>query len=225
MDLLGEQLPNVAGETRRGLMKTINSIAELIRKLLVAKSDSATVVACFHAVDAIASTMCPGEESALTLIVPVALGYVRDGRCVPEALTALHSSMYVRIILDDTRHTNDFVCRVKLGPRVIPYFKDAVSVCVGVLRHADSTETASENDDALPASSALGILQALLSSIPRFWSNSELSQVIDLYLDNQSSELGNFMKAISKKAQSKILLPLLADMWSPLSTSRNKVRR
>ncbi|TCD67119.1 snoRNA-binding rRNA-processing protein utp10 [Steccherinum ochraceum] len=203
LDLLGEQLPKVAAETRSGLVKIITSILELIRKLLVAKSDTTIVIASFHAVDAVASTMCPGEESALGSIVPIALGYVRDDKCVPEALTALHTSV------------------VKLGPRVIPYFKDAVRACIGVLRRADDSDT-SADDDASPTSSALGILQALLSSIPKFWSNFELSQVIDLYLDSQTPELASFLKTVSKRAQPKVLLPLLADIWSTLSTSRNK---
>ena len=111
--------------------------------------------------------------------------------------------------------------RHKLGPRVIPHFKDCVSVCVDVLRDADAMDT---SDDDRPSSTiALNVMQTLLSAIPKFWSNSELLQVINLYLDDPSTELVSFMKALAKKAQLKLLLPLLSDVWTSLSSSRNKV--
>lgn len=111
--------------------------------------------------------------------------------------------------------------RLKLGPRVIPYFKDSVSVCIEILRDEDDIDNSDE--DASSSSTALNILQGLLSSIPKFWSHAELLQVVNLYLDIQSSDLSTFMKAVSKKAQSKVLLPLLSDTWLSLSTDRNEV--
>lgn len=80
------------------------------------------------------------------------------------------------------------------------------------------------SEDDLPSSTiALNVMQTLLSSIPKFWSNAELLQVINLYLDDPSAEIASFMKALSKKAQLKLLLPLLSDVWTSLSSSRNKV--
>lgn len=93
MGLLGDQLVNVAAETRGGMVKTIVKIVEYIRKLLNARPVESSVIAGFHAVDAVAKTMCSGEETILTSIVPVAISYVRDRKCTPQALATLHSLM------------------------------------------------------------------------------------------------------------------------------------
>ncbi|KAH8084910.1 armadillo-type protein [Cristinia sonorae] len=205
LELLGDQLANISAETRSGLVKSTVKIAENVRKLLLSKPDAAAAISGFHAVNAIANTMCTGEESILTSIVPVAVGYIRDSKCTVQALTALHS------------------LSVKLGPRVIPFFKDIVSTCVSVIRDLGVMDDL--DDDVSPTTTALNTLQALLTSIPKFWSNAELQQVVTLYLDNQTADLSTFMKAISKKAQSKILLPLMSEIWITLSTSRNETTR
>ncbi|THH26927.1 hypothetical protein EUX98_g7265 [Antrodiella citrinella] len=201
LELLSEQLSNVAKETRTDSVKTIVKITERARKLLASKPDILTTIASFHAVSAIANTMCSGEESVLTSVVPIAINYVREDKCTSQALMALLSLTH------------------QLGPRVIPYFKDIVSICVGAIRDV-SNETST--DDETLKTIPLGVLQALLKSIPKFWGTAELLQVINLYLSDQSPELSTFMKAISKKSQSKVILPLLCDLWSSLSSSRNK---
>ena len=72
-------------------MKTIIKVVEHIRKLLTAKPDAPLVISCLYAVDAIAQTMCMGEESVLTSVVPVCINLVREGNCTSLALTTLYT--------------------------------------------------------------------------------------------------------------------------------------
>ena len=100
---------------RTKVSKVIVKIVNSIKDTLLSKSvDESLVVASFQALNAITVSMCPGEESSLTTLVPVTMTYVREGRSVLAALNATSSLVN------------------KLGPRVIPYFKEIVSVSVGV---------------------------------------------------------------------------------------------
>jgi len=66
---------------------------------------------------------------------------------------------------------------------------------------------------------ALKTLQALFSTIPTFWGNIELGNVIQLHLDcrESGSSLDNvaaFVKTVAKKAPASVLLPTLFDAWA-----------
>ncbi|KAI0790983.1 hypothetical protein C8Q75DRAFT_805854 [Abortiporus biennis] len=199
LDLLGTELANVNGDTRKELTLTIKSITVRIQGLL-SNADESLLSASFHALNAIAQTLCPGEEGSLTNTVPVINTCLKEHKSLSSALKTMLSLV------------------TKLGPRIIPYFKDIVKTCVGLLR-ADDLPGAT--------SSCVKILQALLSSIPKFWSASELNEVIELYLDSciatsspsRTEEITSLMKSTTKKSPPKVLIPLLCEMWAKLSTS------
>lgn len=71
-----------------------------------------------------------------------------------------------------------------------------------------------------PIPVALQILQDLLSSLPTFWSEAELIEVINLYLESCAldsatlSSLSSVMKTLSKRIPSKLLLPTICRVWS-----------
>jgi U3 small nucleolar RNA-associated protein 10 len=75
------------------------------------------------------------------------------------------------------------------------------------------------------------VFRALLNVIPTFWSTSELSQVVELYVDNCSSSpnirftsMTTLMKAIAKQAPAKVLLPTLCEIWPSVASASRGVR-
>lgn len=74
------------------------------------------------------------------------------------------------------------------------------------------------------------ILHGLLSSIPTFWDVGELNQVLTLYIDHcvstantPSSPMSTLMKAVTKRASSTSLLPVMVEMWTMLRISPDLV--
>lgn len=101
---------------------------------------------------------------------------------------------------------------VKLGPRIIPFFRTIISQSVAILRGPDSALL----DDAF------SILHGLLTSIPTFWGSGEVTQVVFLYMDLSSSQskslvsaLRSLSKSLAKRIPAKVLLLTLSDMWKP----------
>jgi len=83
---------------------------------------------------------------------------------------------------------------------------------------------------AVLSENAISTLQGLLKTIPVFWGNGELSQIIFLYMDqfsftsNASSlPVQTLTKSLAKKIPPKALLLTLIEIWSPLQSSRNLV--
>ena len=73
---------------------------------------------------------------------------------------------------------------------------------------------------------AISTLQGLLKTIPAFWGNGELSQIIFLYMDQFSFTsnplalpVQTLTKSLAKKIPPKTLLPTLIEIWSPLQSS------
>lgn len=104
-----------------------------------------------------------------------------------------------------------------MGPRIIPYFKDIIKECVGVLGNETSPGHAE----------SIGVLHALLTSIPNFWSSGDFLLIIELYLrqhvsaaQHNQAQLSSFVKALAKRAPSKVLLPTLCDLWSRLAADK-----
>lgn len=204
LELLGDNLAELKDASRTRVSKTVIKIIEATRKVLLSDVDESLVIASFHGLKGVVITMCPGEESALTSLVPVVVTYIRDDKSVASALDIMSSLV------------------VKLGPRIIPYFKDIVSVSVSVFH--------SEGLSVQALSTSLNILQALLHSIPKFWSKNELAQVLDVYLESSSSaarthvpEMATLMKAVAKKAPAKVLLPLLCETWTSVASADKEV--
>lgn len=128
--------------------------------------------------------------------------------------------------------------RSKLGPRIIPHFREIITLCVAVLRegttgrqHARSSSSNYNLDSPTAVGDAQSILLGLLSSIPSFWGTAELEQVVFLYLDHcatmtglPSALMSSLMKSVAKRAPSKVLLPAMVKLWPSLKTSGQTVR-
>lgn len=69
-----------------------------------------------------------------------------------------------------------------------------------------------------------------MKTIPAFWGRGEVSQIVLLYMDEQSSKLSSsgsgiskLNKSLAKKIPPKNLVPALLEMWDPLQGSKNLV--
>ncbi|KAJ7701560.1 hypothetical protein B0H17DRAFT_1195339 [Mycena rosella] len=194
LDLLAERLHNVASATRVKIIARINECVEEIRKLLLVHPDGPLAVSSYKALQSIAGTMSPGEEGSLTTLIPPVLAAIRGRKMAKPAMAALAP------------------LSVKLGPRLIPFFRDIVTQCVTLLR---------EGVEGM-ATETLNVLHGLLTSIPTFWGPAELTQVCKLYIDHYSSSaapLTSLMKTVAKRAPTGVLISALADMWPSLQAS------
>lgn len=82
--------------------------------------------------------------------------------------------------------------------------------------------------DIAASSDAVAVLQTLLTSIPNFWGNADLTQIIDLYLDSTGSAsqslaalIWTVVKAVVKRIPSKVLVPVLCEYWTALSSKED----
>ncbi|KAK7055439.1 U3 small nucleolar RNA-associated protein 10 [Favolaschia claudopus] len=199
LDLLGERLGDVASPTRQRITPRINACLEEMQRLLVLHSDGPLVASCYKALQAIASTMGPGEEGSLTEMVPPILTTVRGRKMALPAMAALAP------------------LSVKLGPRIIPFFRDIVTQCVALLQDGLSAV----------ATEALNVLHGLLTSIPTFWGPAELTQVLKLCVDHRTSSqtpLTGLMKMVSKRAPTATIISALTDLWPSLQESPHTER-
>lgn len=125
---------------------------------------------------------------------------------------------------------------MKLGPRIIPFFKDIVSKSISLLSSTDNGENTSLVallilsifEAVLEKTSA--VLHGLLTSIPAFWGPDALTQMVNVYMDHYKVTSGSpkapvssLMRVISKNVPAKLLLPSLLDNWVATSTSKNLV--
>ena len=74
------------------------------------------------------------------------------------------------------------------------------------------------------------MLQGLLTSIPKFWSKAELTQVLNAYFESSSSvsknhtpQMSSLIRAVTKKAPAKVLLPLFSEMWTDIAARSDEV--
>jgi U3 small nucleolar RNA-associated protein 10 len=122
------------------------------------------------------------------------------------------------------------VQRQRLGPRIIPHFREIVTECVSVLHEGLQGTTnvicsyglcLRLSSGALMLDDSLSVLQGLLASIPTFWGNGEVTQIIKLHVDLSSSSrsepMVNLTKLLAKKAPAKVLLPALCTLWPDVS--------
>ncbi|KAJ3898549.1 armadillo-type protein [Lentinula edodes] len=217
LSLFSTRLPRIAVSVRQGPVSVvILKICGIVHKVLLshqpkhstAPTTTTTITtSAFNAIRAIGSTLCSGEESAVTALVPLLVGAV-DVKSNPENVV----SAAVRALI---------TLPSKLGPRLIPYLRDIVSRAVNVFREGPEGLT----EDTVQ------LLHNLLTAIPTFWSTTELNHVIKLYLDHCGGGstakspavqvVSNFMRSIAKKAPSKVLLPTLCDIWRSLEIAPN----
>ncbi|KAL0575096.1 snoRNA-binding rRNA-processing protein utp10 [Marasmius crinis-equi] len=196
LDLLYLRLPRISNTVRQSVVPSIVKIAENIQKLLSQQPEKSIIVHAFKAVESVGSTMAPGEESCLTNLVSFLVSASKDRDLGVSAMSALAT------------------LPPKLGPRLIPFFREIVSQAVAVLREA-------EKDLAV---ATVKVLHGLLLSIPSFWSSVELGLVLKLSLDPEVSlhlrdDTVALVKAITKRAPSKTLLPTVCELWPSIERS------
>ncbi|KAJ6464259.1 hypothetical protein C8R47DRAFT_1180243 [Mycena vitilis] len=194
LDLLSERLPEVANATRLKITARVSATVDEIRKLLLLHPDGPLAASSYRALKSIASTMSPGEEGSLTTMVPSVLAAIRGRKMAIPAMAALAP------------------LSVKLGPRLIPFFRDIVTQCVTLL-HDGVKDVASET---------LNVLHGLLTGIPTFWGPGELTQVSKLYIDLYASSeapLTTLMKTVAKRAPTAVLISALTDMWPSVQST------
>ncbi|KAF8192665.1 hypothetical protein K438DRAFT_2017867 [Mycena galopus ATCC 62051] len=194
LDLLSERLHNVASGTRLKITTRVNASVEEIRKLLLLHPDGPLAASSYKALQSVGATMSPGEEGSLTKMVSPILSAIRGRKMAAPAMAALAP------------------LSIKLGPRLIPFFRDIVVQCVTLLQE-DVEEVATET---------LNVLHGLLTSIPTFWGPAELTQVSKLYIEHHASSetpLTTLMKTVAKRAPTGVLISALADMWPSLQAS------
>ncbi|KAI0651200.1 hypothetical protein C8Q79DRAFT_1004507 [Trametes meyenii] len=201
-DLFSNRLTEVAEKTRRALTPSIVQIVDRARSIL-SDAQETPARSALGAVATISDTLSPGEEGSLAGTIPLILSAVRQTSTRASALQALLS------------------LSSKLGPRSIPYLKDIVKQCVLRAREAIIGDT-----DPAFVTPAVQTMRNLLTSIPTFWGEPELIQVIELYLDSseastsESTDMALLMKTISKRASPAVLLPTLCNMWEATVVSQ-----
>ncbi|KAG5637085.1 hypothetical protein H0H81_005818 [Sphagnurus paluster] len=193
LDLLSERLPQVSERTRLALVPAIAKIIGVIGELLCSHTVEAISVASFKALRSIGLSLCPGEESALAETIPFILKSIRGRNATVPAICALSP------------------LPGKIGPRIIPYFREIVSESVALIREGSATNL----EDIYP------VLNGLLSNIPNFWGAAEITQLITLCIDYCESTLNtpspamtSLMKVMAKRAPAGVLLPSMIDLWN-----------
>ncbi|KAJ7582775.1 hypothetical protein C8J56DRAFT_230499 [Mycena floridula] len=199
LELLGDRLPRVSDKVRREISPSVITITETIRMLLTAQPEETIFSGAFKALTAIAMTGCSGEENSMIAVIPLVLAAVRSRKSSTSAMAVLAA------------------LPAKLGPRLLPFFREIVTDCVAILREG----VAEWIDDASAT------LSSLLISIPTFWGTTELTQILSLCFELHGSKstkaestVGPLMKAVSKRVPSKVLLSTMSDMWPLVQQSR-----
>ncbi|KAG6902641.1 hypothetical protein C0995_013766 [Termitomyces sp. Mi166 len=198
LDLLSERLSQVTEKTRQTAVPTIVKIINLIRGLLTSRINESLTRAAYKALRSIGLSMCLGEESSLTEAIPLILVSIRGRTATAAALSALSP------------------LPTKLGPRIIPHFRDIVTETVAIIREDASAVT----------EDAYSVLHGLLTSIPTFWGAREVTQIVTLHMDHcvSTSNAGSpamlsLVKALAERAPSNVLLPALIDLWTSFTAS------
>ncbi|GLB44223.1 putative U3 small nucleolar RNA-associated protein 10 [Lyophyllum shimeji] len=199
LDLLSERLPQVSEKTRRAVVPVIRKIIGAIVDLLTSSQANDTLTsAAFKALRYIGLSLCAGEESTVAETIPLILASIKGRKAAGPAMSALSP------------------LPTKIGPRIIPYFREIISESVSIIREG----TAGTLEDTY------GVLLGLLTSIPTFWGRGELTQAVTVYVDHYASTSSSppsvmlsLMKAIAKRAPADVLLPALIDMWPSVKVS------
>ncbi len=110
----------------------------------------------------------------------------------------------------------------------MPFFREIVGQCVALLqeglqgkRFTELRSFVSEFDFQDLSNDTTSVLHGLLTSLSPFWAASEISQVVLLYINQHKNDdsLAGFVKALTKRAPEKILIPTLPQIWSSLLKS------
>ncbi|KDQ54552.1 hypothetical protein JAAARDRAFT_135194 [Jaapia argillacea MUCL 33604] len=225
LDLISTRFESVSEATRRTMTSTINDLITRVGAI-VSRQDMQTDALRLSGLDALRSicgSSCPGEENALTNTVPIVIQCLRNELSMPKAISVLH------LVKSADLHLSG-----RLGPRIIPQFREIVQSSMQIVNRVLATKTGARGcrmvitlltHPTLPGttsqvlSDALAVQVELLKSIPTFWGIVEISQVVNTYLDHYtlrpSADLDGLKavtKALVKRLPAKTLLPALFDM-------------
>lgn len=194
--MLSRRLSDISTAARQSASPSIVSILGSIKAILDKKqSDFVVVSAALRALSSIATTLEAAEQGALAELVPILLTIIDTDGDHTEAWQAL------------------LPLSKQIGPRIIPYFRIVVQQSVRLLKQETTSSGA-----------IYATLQALLSSIPTFWSMPEVLAVLMLYIDGViSSSMSALVKALTRRVSAKVLLPSILDIWSKLHASASEV--
>ncbi|KAF5351352.1 hypothetical protein D9758_008071 [Tetrapyrgos nigripes] len=198
LDLLSDRLSKVSSSVRKTIIPSINKILGHIQKFLSQQTSAALASSSLKAASAIGQSLYPGEENSMTSLVPQIISGIRSRQMTLQAIASL------------------VPLPAKLGPRLIPYFREIVSELILVLR---------EDPEDLITKNTVNVLQGLLTTISTFWSKLELNQLARLFLDLSASQklsthVMPLMKTLTKRAPPKVLLPTLCEIWRQVETSQ-----
>ncbi|TFK71529.1 hypothetical protein BDN72DRAFT_432062 [Pluteus cervinus] len=202
LDLLAARISGISEEARQQVTSVMIQIIDQIRGIISSRASTPRIKPAFAALASIGGSLCAGEESAVTTTIPSIVAAIKTEALTTSALAALSP------------------LPAKLGPRLIPYFRDIVQTSVGVLRQPEHESTSIHTD-------AVSVLTGLLTSIPQFWGNAEFTLVLNLYVEQRSTQgkvqsaTSKLVKAIAKKAAPKTLIPVVIEMWGPIKKSAN----
>jgi U3 small nucleolar RNA-associated protein 10 len=94
LELLSERIPKISDHVRREVVTTTNGIVDLIIKVL-AQDNILLRIHCLKALKAIASTLVPKEETALTTALSTTLVALRVPELMLHALDVIIPLSYV----------------------------------------------------------------------------------------------------------------------------------
>ncbi|KAI0295094.1 armadillo-type protein [Multifurca ochricompacta] len=194
-----DKLPSVSTPVRKEASPTIVIVITEIKRFL-ALEDESVVDAALRALKVIGSSVVHGEENHLVECLPLVLAASRSEPLTATAVAALPP-----------------LCTC-LGPRIIPFFRDIIQLGVSVLRDALPLK---QGESPGVVRDALDILRSVFSSIPTFWGTSELATVFRLYFDalalGSIGEIGPFVRRVSSKAPTAVLLSTYFETWTSIS--------
>ncbi|KAF8654764.1 hypothetical protein AX16_003419 [Volvariella volvacea WC 439] len=195
LELLNDRLVYISEEARSRMAPSMTSIIECIITILASPLNDARTRAAFATLKTLSLTVGPGEEAALSHTINPLLGCIKNPHVADLALSTLAP------------------ISVKLGPRIIPFFREIVSSAAATLRSSDEIPH-------LTHIHASDVLHSLLSSIPQFWGVPEFRDIFNLYLDQTMSTTGassripdSLVKTLTRKVKANVLLPVVINIW------------
>ncbi|KAF4568223.1 snoRNA-binding rRNA-processing protein utp10 [Pleurotus pulmonarius] len=198
LELLTDRLDRVSESVRQEASATCVQILNHVKSILHDNMRMSPLgLSCFSAIKTIASSSCPGEESALISLLPLIVAAIRTKALAEGAISSLS------LIIP------------KVGPRIIPFFRELVGEIVSL----SQSEGLSQH--------SLDVFRAFLFVIPTFWSANELVQVFDLYVglsnaSDRGSSMTGLIKSLTKRIPSRTLLSSLIQFWTSKTDSQKQ---
>ncbi|KAF8515684.1 armadillo-type protein [Hysterangium stoloniferum] len=193
LNLLTSRLVNVAEKMRQEVSPTVITIIDYLCGQLKKSLNTQYLRSILDALRVIAQTAGSQEIPALTKALPLILHAVHNQKeVVSDALACI------------------LPLSAKIGPRILPMFRDVVQFCRDVL---SSSQVAKHGAFSEVEEDAQAVLLGLLSSICQFWTVDELVKLGELSLDSRPSFL-RMRKTMAKRVPAKQLLPALCRLWS-----------